>query len=40
MNYLSRFNTNIYISKFEKTTQSAQLEYANPPIPDIILRTL
>ena len=40
MNYLSSFKTKIYISKFEKTTQPAQFEYANPPIPLMIRRTL
>jgi len=40
MNYLSRFNIKIYISKFEKTTQTSQLEYANPPMPLMMRRTL
>lgn len=40
MNYLSSFITNIYKSKLDNITQTAQLLYANPPIPLIILKTL
>ena len=40
MNYLSSFITNIYISIYDNLTQPAQLLYANPPMPDIILKTL
>ncbi len=40
MDLFKLFFVIIYINICEITTQSAQLEYANPPIPDIILNTL